>query len=58
MSKKKTHEEYVVEVAKANPNIEVIGTYTNIKTKVKFNKNLSILIPFIYHFLKIHLILH
>lgn len=32
--KKKTHEEYVVEVAKANPNIEVIGTYINIKTKI------------------------
>lgn len=28
MSKKKTHEEYVTQVAEINPNIEVIGTYS------------------------------
>lgn len=32
--KKKTHEEYVAEVAAINPNIEVIGTYINARTKI------------------------
>lgn len=34
MSKKKTHEEYVSEVEKINPNIEVVGKYVNSKTKI------------------------
>lgn len=34
MSKKKTHEEYVAELAKINPNVEVLGTYVNCKTKI------------------------
>lgn len=33
-SKQKTHEEYVFEVAKINPNIEVIGEYVNWETKI------------------------
>lgn len=32
--RKKTHEEYIVEVAEINPNIEVIGKYININTKI------------------------
>lgn len=32
--RKKTHEEYVQEVANLNPNIEVIGKYKNINTKI------------------------
>ncbi len=35
MGKKKTHEEYVKEVAQINPNIEVIGMYIDSKTKVE-----------------------
>lgn len=34
MSKRKTHKEYVAEVAKINPNIEVIGQYINCDTKI------------------------
>lgn len=34
MSRKKTHEEYVVEVAAINPNIEVVEEYINAKTKI------------------------
>lgn len=34
MPKKKTHEEYVVEVNKINPNIEVIDRYVNTNTKI------------------------
>lgn len=34
MSKKKTHEQYVAEVAVINPNIEVISKYVNNKTKI------------------------
>lgn len=34
MSKRKTHEEYVQQVADINPNIEVIGTYIDAKTKI------------------------
>lgn len=34
MSKKKTHEQYVAEVAEINPNIEVVGIYTYAKTKI------------------------
>ena len=34
MSKKKTHEEYVIEVEKLNPNIKVIGHYINRDTKI------------------------
>ena len=34
MSKRKTHEEYVAEVAKINPNIEVVGTYIDAHTQV------------------------
>lgn len=33
--KKKTHEEYVAEVAVINPNIEVVGTYVGSNTKIK-----------------------
>ena len=32
--KKKTHEEYVNEVAQINSNIKVLGTYVNAKTKI------------------------
>lgn len=35
MSKRKTHEEYVKELAIKNPNIEVIGQYIDAKTKIK-----------------------
>ena len=35
MSRKKTHEEYVLEVNKINPNIEVIGLYIDSKTKIE-----------------------
>lgn len=34
MSKKKTHEEYIVEVAGINPNIEVIGEYIGANIKI------------------------
>lgn len=34
MSKRKTHEEYVAELAAKNPNIEVIGCYINAVTKI------------------------
>lgn len=34
MSKKKTHEEYVAELAIKNPTIEVVGTYIDAKTKI------------------------
>lgn len=34
MSRKKTHEEYVAEVAAINPNIEVVGVYDGNKTKI------------------------
>ena len=33
--KKKTHEEYVNELAVKNPNVEVIGTYVDAKTKIQ-----------------------
>lgn len=36
MRKKKTHEEYVAEVAIINPNIEVVGTYINSKTPILY----------------------
>lgn len=32
--KKRTHEEYIIEVEKINPNIEVVGTYINKRTKI------------------------
>lgn len=35
MSKKKTHEEYVYEVATKNPNIEVVGIYAGANIKIK-----------------------
>ena len=35
MGKRKTHDEYVVEVAKINPNIEVVGIYVDSKTKIE-----------------------
>lgn len=35
MRRKKTHEQYVIEVSKINPNIEVIGLYIDAKTKVE-----------------------
>lgn len=34
MTRKKTHEEYVAEVAIVNPDIEVVGTYVNNSTKI------------------------
>lgn len=34
MPKKKTHEEYIAELSKINPNIEVLGTYNGSKTKI------------------------
>lgn len=34
MAQKKTHDEYVMEVAKVNPNIEVIEEYINSNTKI------------------------
>lgn len=34
MAKKKTHEEYVAEVAIKNPNVEVIGTYIDARTPI------------------------
>lgn len=34
MPKKKTHEEYVADVNKINPNIEVIDRYVNTNTKI------------------------
>lgn len=34
MSKKKTHEQYVAEVATINPNIEVVGEYVNNSTNI------------------------
>lgn len=35
MGKKKTHDEYIAEVANKNPNIEVVGEYINAHTKIK-----------------------
>ena len=35
MPKKKTHEEYVSEVAAINPDIEVIGGYKNSRTTIE-----------------------
>lgn len=32
--KKRTHEEYIIEVEKINPNIEVVGKYTKTRTKI------------------------
>lgn len=34
MSKTKTHEEYVIELLLKNPDIEVVGTYIDVKTKI------------------------
>jgi hypothetical protein len=34
MWKKKTHDEYMTEVAKINCNIEVIGQYVNVDTPI------------------------
>lgn len=34
MNRKKTHKEYVAEVAKIHPNIEVLGTYVDNKTNI------------------------
>lgn len=34
MSKKKTHEEYVAELAIKNPNVEVVGQYVDNRTKI------------------------
>lgn len=34
MSRRKTHDEYVAQVADVNPNIEVIGKYINAKVKI------------------------
>lgn len=34
MSRKKTHEEYVAELAIKNPTVEVVGTYIDAKTKI------------------------
>ena len=34
MSKKKTHKEYIQQVAQINPNIEVLGQYIDAKTKI------------------------
>lgn len=34
MSKRKTHEEYVAQVFKVNPNIKVVGEYINASTKI------------------------
>ena len=34
MSKKKTHEEYISELAKIHPNIEVIGQYAGSNVKI------------------------
>lgn len=34
MPKKKTHKEYIQELAKVNPNLEVLGIYTNSYTKI------------------------
>lgn len=34
MSRKKTHEEYVVEVAEKNPNVEVVGKYQGSEIKI------------------------
>ena len=34
--KTKTHEEFVEEVKNKNPNIEVVGKYTGVKTKIEF----------------------
>lgn len=34
MSKRKTHEQYVEEVSTINSNIEVVGRYTEAKTKI------------------------
>lgn len=35
MSKKKTHDEYVAELAIKNPTVEVVGEYVDAKTKIK-----------------------
>lgn len=34
MTRKKTHEEYVVELSEKNPDVEVVGTYINALTKI------------------------
>ena len=34
MSRKKTHEEYVAELAIKNPNVEVVGKYIDSNTKI------------------------
>lgn len=34
MSRKKTHEEYVKELAEKNPNVEVIGIYCGNRIKI------------------------
>ncbi len=31
---KRTNEQYIIDVAKVNPNIEVVGTYVNVHTKI------------------------
>lgn len=35
MSKRKSHEEFEVELSKINPNVELLNNYINCKTKVK-----------------------
>ena len=41
MSKKKTHEEYVMELKIKNPNLEVVDTYIDAKTKITHKCNLD-----------------
>lgn len=35
MTKKKTHEEYVAELSVKNPNVEVVGQYSDASTKIQ-----------------------
>lgn len=54
MSKRKTHEEYVAEVAIKNPNIEVVGEYIGAHTKIEHH----CLLHDIYWDIKPHNVLH
>ena len=40
MSKRKTHEEFILEVQNLNPNYTIIGKYTNCKTNIKCKCNI------------------
>lgn len=39
MSKKKTHDEFLIEISSRNPNVTILGNYISAQTKIKFSCN-------------------